>query len=92
MRRLKLWGGLIAIVILLIVIMQNTESVETSILFWRFSMPRALLLLLASLLGLIVGLLIAATLYRRGRKVESSSTVLVGAPAAPEGSGSSAKS
>jgi len=49
----------------LIVVLQNTETVETRILWMSFRMPRALLLLVAVLVGVIVGLLVGERQKRR---------------------------
>lgn len=60
---------LIAVAILgvlaVILVIQNTESVETRFLFATVVMPRAVLLAITFLLGVIVGLLIA---FLRKRK------------------------
>lgn len=52
---------LIAVVgaLMLIVVLQNMETVETDILFFTISMPRAVLLALTALGGFVVGLLVA---------------------------------
>lgn len=44
--------------LVLIVILQNTESVETKFLFATMSMPRAFLLMLTFLFGFVAGLLV----------------------------------
>ncbi len=41
----------------LLIILQNTESVETRILFARVAMPRAALLFLTLLIGFLLGVL-----------------------------------
>lgn len=50
---------LIAVAALLgiIIILQNTESVQTNILFMAITMPRAVLLFVTLLLGVIIGVL-----------------------------------
>jgi uncharacterized integral membrane protein len=52
-------GPIIATLVLLmmIVALQNTEPTETRILFFSFTMPSALLLFTAALLGFAVGVL-----------------------------------
>jgi uncharacterized integral membrane protein len=55
---MKNWRAVVIIVIsllVLIVVLQNTKSVETKFLFITVSMPRALLLFLTFLFGFIVG-------------------------------------
>ena len=44
--------------LVLIVILQNTESVETRFLFAKMIMPRAFLLMLTFLFGFVAGLLV----------------------------------
>ena len=46
-------------IVAVILVIQNTETVETRILFATVAMPRAILLAITFLLGIIVGLLIA---------------------------------
>jgi uncharacterized integral membrane protein len=52
--------GLFIIVLLLFVIalLQNTPPVSLKFLFWTVSMPRALLILISALIGLILGILL----------------------------------
>jgi lipopolysaccharide assembly protein A len=56
--RAKLIGAIVVAVIALIVMVQNRESAETYFLFWSFSMPRAILLLLTFGLGVGTGYLL----------------------------------
>lgn len=58
-RNVKLWIAAIATVLITIVVVQNTESVETRLLFARVSMPRAVLLFSTLAIGFVLGLLIA---------------------------------
>ncbi|MFC1516465.1 lipopolysaccharide assembly protein LapA domain-containing protein [Thermodesulfobacteriota bacterium] len=57
MKRVKLVGIVVLALLIGIVVLQNTESVETNILFFTITMPRALLLFLTALIGFIIGLL-----------------------------------
>ena len=51
-----------------ILIIQNTEVVDFNLLFWRVSMSRFVLLLLAMAIGFVTGLVSALLLFRsRGR-------------------------
>lgn len=45
----------VAAVLGLIIILQNTESVQTNILFMKIIMPRAILLLITLVLGVVIG-------------------------------------
>lgn len=49
---------LITAILVLIIVLQNTESVETRILFVTIAMPRVLLLLLMALLGFVAGIFV----------------------------------
>ena len=46
----------VLIIIVAIIILQNTQSVDTKILFFTLTMPRAVLLLLMSLIGFVIGI------------------------------------
>jgi putative membrane protein len=43
----------------MIIVLQNTETVETRLLFWSISMPRAVLLLGTSLIGFATGIIVS---------------------------------
>lgn len=55
-------GKLLVFVLLLtlfvIALLQNTPPVSLKFLFWTVSMPRALLILISAIVGLILGILI----------------------------------
>jgi len=69
MKRIKLIGVLTAVVLSLIVILQNTKPVETRFLFITITMPNAVLLGLVLLLGMALGILIALhTMAKRDAK------------------------
>lgn len=55
-------------IVALILVLQNTESVETRLLFVTITMPRAVLLLTTFLIGMIVGLLLAFLRKRKARR------------------------
>lgn len=59
-------GAIIAtlVILLVVVVLQNTEPTRTRILFFSFTMPRALLLLMTALLGFAVGILSSLKLRR----------------------------
>lgn len=54
----------VLVLLVIIVVFQNTTVVDTKILFVTISMPRALLLFLTLLIGVLVGLLVG---NRRGK-------------------------
>lgn len=53
-------GKLVLVMILLllfaIAVLQNTQPVSLKFLFWAVSMPRAILILISALIGLILGI------------------------------------
>lgn len=55
-------------VLALILVFQNTETVETRILFATIAMPRAVLLVVTFLLGMMVGLLVNFLKKRPAKK------------------------
>jgi len=59
MKRVKLIGVLTAVVLSLIVILQNTQPVETRFLFLKITMPNTILLGLTLLVGVAIGILTA---------------------------------
>jgi uncharacterized integral membrane protein len=65
MARAKLIITAILALLLLIVVLQNTQAVETKILFISFAMPRAVLLFGTAIIGLVLGVLVA---FRAGKK------------------------
>jgi uncharacterized integral membrane protein len=65
MKRAKMIGILVLALSVAIVILQNTESVETKILFLSFTMPRAALLFLTALIGFILGVLSSLSVGRK---------------------------
>lgn len=67
MRRLKALLALLLVATILVVVAQNTETVDTRVLFATISMPRAVLLAVTTGSGVVVGLLACAWL-RGGRR------------------------
>ncbi len=65
MVKLKLSAALAMIVIVLIVVFQNTELVETKLLFVTVTMPRAALLAITMLIGIAAGILVALGIAKR---------------------------
>jgi uncharacterized integral membrane protein len=68
MTRAKLIAAAIAAVLVIIVIAQNTEPVDTRLLLVTITMPRAILLAVTFGGGLAVGLILATALLRRRQK------------------------
>lgn len=68
MKRAKLIGAAIVALLTIIVLVQNTESVSTKLLFVTVTMPRSILLLVTLLGGFILGLLTPSRLLANARK------------------------
>lgn len=59
MTKVKIIGALVAVLLFVVVILQNTQSVETRFLFVTITMPNAALLGLTLLVGIGIGLVVA---------------------------------
>ena len=59
MKRFKMISIAVLAVLGVIIILQNTEQVETKILFFSITMPRAILLMGTTLIGFALGILVA---------------------------------
>lgn len=68
MTKLKLIIALVLTALMIVIIVQNAESVETHILFLTITMPRAALLVFAGLLGFSLGILVSLLLARKTLK------------------------
>ena len=56
MKKTKNIITLVISLLILIIVLQNTQSVETELLFMKVTMPRALLLFIILLVGFVVGI------------------------------------
>ena len=65
MKRAKMIGILVLALSVAIVVLQNTESVQTRILFFTFTMSRAALLFFTALIGFIIGVLASLLVGRK---------------------------
>ena len=65
MKRAKMIGILVLAAFIGIVLLQNTESVQTKILFFSFTLPRAVLLFFTALTGFIIGVLSSLIVGRK---------------------------
>jgi len=70
-KRAKMIGILVPALFMGIVLLQNTESVQTKILFFSFTMPRAVLLFLTALIGFIIGVLASLLFSRKKTDIAS---------------------
>ena len=55
-------------IVILIVVLQNTEAVETKVLFMSITMPRAALLFGTLIAGFVIGLLCATRIGTRSKE------------------------
>lgn len=69
MTKTKLIVFLVLAVLAVIVTLQNTEVVETKVLFATVIMPRAFLLFMTLALGAVLGVLVTV-MWSKGRKTE----------------------
>jgi len=70
--KIKLISIGVLVLLTVIVVLQNTEQVETNVLFMSFAMPRAALLFLTFVAGYAVGVLTSGYIMRKfKRKPES---------------------
>ncbi len=74
--RPKIAIGILSGLMLLVIILQNTEVVGVKLLFWEIQMSRVLLILLAAVAGFIGGYVVAA--LRTGGSRRSTPGVTVG--------------
>jgi len=68
MKKFKIIAIAVVLLLFLIVILQNTQSVETKLLFAEITMPAAFLLMLTFAFGFIAGLLTTLRLGSKTRK------------------------
>ena len=69
MKKFKIIAIAVVLLLVLIVTLQNTQSVETKLLFAKITMPRAFLLMLTFLFGFIAGLLTTLRLGSKTKKI-----------------------
>ena len=71
MNQTKLIAAAVISVLMIVIIAQNTDPVETRILFLKVTMPRFILLLITGLLGFAAGALSAFGFrWRKKKRVE----------------------
>jgi uncharacterized integral membrane protein len=63
-KQLKILGVTVAVVLATIVVLQNTDTVATQILFFKVEMPQAVLLFVHLALGFAIGLLFSTRVMR----------------------------
>jgi putative membrane protein len=65
MERFKLIVTAILAMLGVVIILQNTEPVETKLLFLSITMPRAILLMGTTLIGFALGVLVSLFFHRK---------------------------
>lgn len=65
MKQAKISAVLILAIVCLIIVLQNTATVETKILFISITMPRAVLLLVTTAIGFALGVLVSLILCKK---------------------------
>ena len=65
MQRVKIVALAVLALLVLVVILQNTEAVETQILFATVTVPKAVLLFGALIVGFIVGIVAANRVFTK---------------------------
>lgn len=60
MQKIKVVLAIILAILMLIVVLQNTEQIQTNILFISIKMPLAALLFVTAMIGFLIGLLVAS--------------------------------
>ena len=70
MKRFKLISTAVLILLGIIIILQNTEQVETRLLFVSITMPRAILLMGTTMIGFALGILVSLFFQRRDQPKE----------------------
>lgn len=71
MKKFKMITVILVSALAVIIFIQNTESVETKILFMKVTMSRALLLILTFMIGFVSGAIATSLLLRKSSKHES---------------------
>ena len=67
MERFKMISTAILALLGIIIILQNTEPVETKLLFFSITMPRAILLMGTTFIGFALGVLVSLFFKRKGQ-------------------------
>ncbi len=68
MERFKLVSIAVLVILGVIIILQNTQPVETRILFMTITMPRAILLMGTTLIGFALGVLVSFLFQKKEKK------------------------
>ena len=69
---LKLIVGLVLAGLIVLFTLQNTETVEVSFLFWKWSTPRAVMIFCVLVVGMVIGWILSSWARHRTRDATSS--------------------
>ena len=70
MAKFKLIAALVLAVLGIIIVSQNTDTVDTKILFATVSMPRAVLLFITTAVGFVLGVLVALIVWGKRKPTD----------------------
>lgn len=68
MKKIKHVVAIVLAVLGFVVILQNTESIETELLFLKLEMPLAILIFLGILIGFVLGVLVSLIFSAKRKK------------------------
>ena len=74
MNKLKLVAIAVVSLVVLIVVLQNTQAVETNLLFFTVTMPRAALLFGTLIIGFAIGALTPGHIISNAKRVAGTAT------------------
>jgi uncharacterized integral membrane protein len=68
MNKLKIVGIAVIVLIVVVMVLQNTQAVETKLLFLKVTMPNAALLFGTLIIGFAIGVLTAGHIVSRAKQ------------------------
>lgn len=71
MQRTKIVIALIAVVLMIVLVLQNTRGVQAAFLFFSGNVPLAVLLVFSFIVGVVAGLLLAFSFSGKGKREAS---------------------
>ncbi len=64
-KNLKVYAGMGLLILVALFILQNTETVPISFLFWEFRISRALMIFMVFVIGVLVGIFSSGHYFKR---------------------------
>ena len=64
-KNIKVYAGMGLLILVALFILQNTETVPISFLFWEFRISRALMIFMVFVIGVLVGLFSSSHYFKR---------------------------